>query len=116
MQGLDNCDTEKGSGTAKAIAGRVVISRHNPTEQAYGEFQLAYDHYNQTLFNGILPPCLITLQRKANCMGYFSFKRFVRQDGKTTDEIALNPEKQAGVTVIETLSTLVHEFRVSHNC
>lgn len=110
VQGLDDSGTDAVNEPVRALAEPAAGSGTNPTEQAYGEFQYAYDHYNRELFNGILPPCLITLQRKANCMGYFSFKRFVRQDGKTTDEIALNPEKQAGVTVIETLSTLVHEM------
>lgn len=43
-----------------------------PTTDAYAEMQLAYDHYNRTLFAGQLPPCLITFQRKEERVsGYF---------------------------------------------
>lgn len=93
MSGLD----------APSIQGR-------PTLEAYNELQLAYDHYNAALFDGQLPQCLITMQRQANCMGYFSRKRFVRSDGQTTDEIALNPEMLASNPITETLQTLVHEM------
>lgn len=86
-----------------AAAGR-------PTLEAYNELQHAYDHYNRQLFEGKLPQCLITMQRQANSMGYYSEKRFVRADGTTTDEIALNPEKLAAYPITETLQTLVHEM------
>lgn len=33
------------------------------TERAYAELQQAYDFYNQRLFDGQLPDCLITFQR-----------------------------------------------------
>ena len=81
-----------------------------PTEQAYEELQLAYDWFNQRLFEGILPACLITFQRNKRTMGYFSRERFVDQSGKKTDEIALNPEYFAVISLDELLSTLVHEM------
>lgn len=49
-----------------------------PTLQTAQELQAAFDHFNRLLFEGELPPCLITLQRKANCYGYFSHKRFAQ--------------------------------------
>ena len=48
----------------------------NPTHQTYSELQHAYDHFNQALFGGQLPSCLITLQREKRSYGYFSSKRF----------------------------------------
>ncbi len=80
-----------------------------PTETAYAELQLAYDHYNDYLFDGRLPPCLITLQREKRTMGYFSSKRFVHADRQVTDEIAMNPEYFAVVPLIEVMQTLCHE-------
>lgn len=35
-----------------------------PTKDAYDELDRAYAHFNAELFNGQLPPCLITLQRE----------------------------------------------------
>jgi predicted SprT family Zn-dependent metalloprotease len=81
-----------------------------PTEQAYEELQLAYDWFNQRLFEGVLPPCLITFQRNKRTMGYFCRDRFVDQSGKKTDEIAMNPEYFAVISLDELLSTLVHEM------
>jgi hypothetical protein len=84
-----------------------------PTEEAYGEFQKAYDFYNQALFASTLPPCLITLHRESKrTYGYFSHKRFFRlTDGRsTTDEIAMNPVHFSGRSVEDILSTLAHEM------
>src|SRR5699024_9851145 len=43
-----------------------------PTSEAYDELQIAYDHFNEHLFNNALPQCLITLQREKRTYGYFS--------------------------------------------
>lgn len=81
-----------------------------PTAQNYTELQRAYDHFNQALFEGALPACLITLQREKRTCGYFSHQRFADLDGRTTDEIALNPAYFAVVPLVETMQTLVHEM------
>jgi len=81
-----------------------------PTAQNYAELQTAYDHFNQALFDGALPTCLITLQREKRTCGYFSSQRFADLDGRTTDEIALNPAYFAVVPLVETMQTLVHEM------
>lgn len=82
----------------------------SPTTQNYGELQRAYDHFNAELFAGKLPPCLITLQREKRTCGYFSSMRFAHLDGRTTDEIAMNPAYFAVVPLVETMQTLVHEM------
>lgn len=81
-----------------------------PTRQAYQELQHAYDHFNRLLFEGALPSCLITLQREKSSCGYFSPQRFAGIDGRTTDEIAMNPSFFAVVPLLETMQTLVHEM------
>ncbi|EKO4043376.1 SprT-like domain-containing protein [Salmonella enterica] len=81
-----------------------------PTQQAYEELQVAYDHFNQALFDGALPTCLITLQREKKTYGYFSPERFVHADGKRTDEIAMNPAYFAVCPPEEIMQTLVHEM------
>lgn len=82
-----------------------------PTPQTYAELQRAFDHFNQRLFGGTIPPCLITFQREKRTYGYFSSERFVHRDGKTkTDEIAMNPSYFAVVPLMEVLQTLVHEM------
>lgn len=84
-----------------------------PTRDNYETLQRAYDFFNEELFGGALPQCLITLQRKNKAMGYYSAARFrsmVDQE-TTTDEIALNP--MHFVTAkgdMEIMQTLVHEM------
>lgn len=82
----------------------------SPTETTYQEFQYAYDWFNQHLFNGKLPPCLITLQREKQAYSYFSSNRFVSSLGDKTDEIALNPVYFSICPPEETMQTLVHEM------
>lgn len=82
-----------------------------PTKDAYDELDRAYAHFNAELFNGQLPPCLITLQREKKTYGYFSAERFFNQgDKSTTDEIALNPAYFGIIPLKEVMQTVVHEM------
>jgi hypothetical protein len=81
-----------------------------PTDDAYDELSKAYEFLNRELFDGALPNCLITLQRKKRTCGYFHAQRFVTVTGKRTDEIAMNPMYFAVQPVRDVLSTLVHEM------
>lgn len=81
-----------------------------PTQQICDELQIAYDHFNATLFEGRLPPCMLTLQRQKKTRGYFSNKRFVSHDGREIDEIALNPAYFAINPLEVVMSTIVHEM------
>lgn len=83
----------------------------DPTTQAYGELQAAFVHYNDALFDGQLPFCIITMQREKRTYGYFSAGRFLhRQDKSRTDEIAMNPSYFGVIPLLEILQTLVHEM------
>ncbi|MDP3008226.1 MAG: SprT-like domain-containing protein [Methylococcales bacterium] len=81
-----------------------------PTTETYAELTWAYDVFNQSLFDGKLPNCLITLQREKHTCGYFSSGRFANIDGALTDEIAINPSYFAVTPIIEIMQTLVHEM------
>lgn len=78
----------------------------------YNSLQQAYDYFNLELFNGSLPDCLITMQRKKGSLGYFATQRFENKIDQTdiVHEIALNPAAFKTRTNIEVLSTLVHEM------
>ncbi len=70
----------------------MTVTVLDPTTQAYGELQAAFEHYNAALFDGQLPHRLITMQREKRTYGYFSSRRFANRHEKTmTDEIAMNP-------------------------
>jgi predicted SprT family Zn-dependent metalloprotease len=81
-----------------------------PTTETYSELVWAYDAFNKALFDGALPPCLITLQREKHTCGYFSSGRFAHVNGDLTDEIAINPSYFAVTPIIEVMQTLVHEM------
>lgn len=81
-----------------------------PTEAAYKELQEAFVFFNEKLFGGELPDCLITFQRKTRTYGYFCPTRFVHRGGNTTDEIAMNPSYFSLVPIEEIMQTLVHEM------
>lgn len=82
----------------------------NPTEQAHKELQSAFSFLNRSLFDGLLPECLITLQRHRGIHGLFSPHRFIREDAATVHEIAINPQTFAMATLREVLSILGHEM------
>lgn len=89
-----------------------------PSEEIYGSLQEAYDFFNKRLFEGRLPQCIVTLQRKAKSLGYFSPDRFsaaclTEQEARNhplAHEIALNPSYFHERPTRQTLSTLVHEM------
>ncbi|PZP56177.1 MAG: sprT domain-containing protein, partial [Micavibrio aeruginosavorus] len=78
---------------------------------AYGHLVVAYAYFNESLFAGTLPGCLITMQRKQGAYGFFHGNRFGSRDRtEITDEIALNPAMFATRDDRAILSTLVHEM------
>lgn len=83
-----------------------------PTQETYGELERAFDFFNDELFQGRLPRCLISLQRQNESYGYFSRDRFTQRNGsgEKTHEIALNPSYFAIHPIEMTLSVLVREM------
>ena len=81
------------------------------TPAQYRAFQEAYDFFNAELFAGSLPHVLVTLQRHAKALGYFSPDRFTASTEKAAaHELAMNPDSFTGRTDEEILSTLAHEM------
>lgn len=87
------------------------MSPTDPTTRTYAGLTEAYAFFNDRLFSGRLPTCLITMQRRNRTYGYFAGRRFSTRDGvEVTDEIALNPSRFAECSTQETLATLVREM------
>jgi hypothetical protein len=92
-------------------ASCIPTLAYNPARSMASPLDAAYDFFNQRLFDGTLPRCLVTLQRKGATYGYFCGKRFGTRDGTDIrDEIALNPKHFKDRTNEQSLSTLVHEM------
>lgn len=81
-----------------------------PTEESYRPFLDAYNFFNEQLFEGQLPVCLITFQRQKRVMGYVSLERWVNEQQQYTHELAVNPEYFATYPLIEICQTLCHEM------
>ena len=81
------------------------------TKRNYERLAVAYGWFNQHLFGGELPTCLITFQRASRARGYYWHDAVKRRRGKRrTPEIALNPDAFPGRSDGEVMSTLVHEM------
>lgn len=80
--------------------------------QTYLDLQKAFEFFSAKLFQGMLPHCLITMQRHKGSKGYYSAQRFqnTKLQGDRPDEIALNPQTFSTRTPREIISTLVHEM------
>src|SRR6516165_2113875 len=79
-----------------------------PMEQTSTELQHAYNVFNAQLFDGQLPPCCITMQRKHRTYGYVPGERWNNLAGTVTDAIAMHPMHCATQSAAEILSTLAH--------
>lgn len=78
--------------------------------EAYGQWQVAYSFFNERLFGGNLPDCMITLTRTRMVAGYFCNSAFENREGSIAHEISMNPEYLSVRGDAESYSTLVHEM------
>lgn len=89
---------------------RPNSSDENLTAEAYRDLYVAKDFFNERLFGGELPDCILSFARQKNMLGYFCVDRFENTEGMTAHEIALNPTYLKSRGDAEALSTLVHEL------
>ena len=87
-----------------------MLNQKIPTAEFYEVLQNIYHIFNEELFSGELPNCLITVQRKKRVMGYFSSHRWVESSGDKIHELALNPAFFTSCNFIEVFQTVVHEM------
>lgn len=82
----------------------------NLTIDAYADLYAAMDFFNDRLFDGNLPDCILTFTRHKNILGYFCGERFENRSGIIAHEIAMNPNYMQSRGDTEALSTLLHEM------
>src|SRR5689334_8583557 len=93
----------------------IDLLLETPSLETYQPLQEAFDEFNRALFDGKLPECMLTLQRKdKRSHSYFAPARFARTNGNgyTVDVIAMNPAYFSGEHggTREVLQTLAHEM------
>ncbi|WP_288105560.1 SprT-like domain-containing protein [Limnobacter sp.] len=82
----------------------------SPSVQFYASLQRAFDFFNQSLFGGLLPNCLLTLRSTNRIYGYHHAKRFIAKNGDLMDELGLHPGYFSLRPIEMSMSTLVHEM------
>lgn len=81
----------------------------SPTVEQYSNLQLAYDYFNQKLFDGDLADCVITLRSHGKrTLGLFHAEQW-QHDADTAHEIALCP-RHLRRPLRDVFGTLVHEM------
>jgi hypothetical protein len=103
----------KMSDVITSVPALAVASYHtniiDPTARLHGALIVAFDFFNEYLFEGRLPRCMITLRANRDHLGYFAHDRF--EDGdKTVHEIAMNPKRFKNRSAEDVLATFVHEM------
>lgn len=83
---------------------------NSPSLTLYTALQAAFDHFNANLFEGRLPPCLITLRSASRVYGYHHAGRFIAPDGQVLDELGMHPGFFTLRPIETVMSTLVHEM------
>lgn len=86
------------------------MSASSPTLTLYKTLQTAFDHFNDQLFGGQLPPCLITLRSASRVYGYHHSGRFISIGGQVVDELGMHPGFFTLQPIEVVLSTMVHEM------
>jgi hypothetical protein len=89
--------------------GTNLSSLSPATDATYTALAHLYGFFNQSLFGGALPVCLLTFQRQAKTMGYASQGRWVNGKSESIDELSINPEYLFGSTLEELCQTMIHE-------
>lgn len=79
-----------------------------PTLEASAELQFLYSYFNERLFEGQLPDCMVVFTRK-KCFGYFAPNRFRNLDGELVPELGLNPTYLSAFGDLEACKTMAHE-------
>lgn len=79
------------------------------TAPLVGPLQHAAVHFNAGLFNGQLPPHVVTLQRSLRTESDFLPDRWQDASSNTLHEIALNPLNLAHMTLLELVTALVRQ-------
>lgn len=83
-----------------------------PTEAQFKAYQQMFDYFNERLFKGALPHCILNLSRANKALGFFAPERWQaagKEEGEAMHEISLNPDHMSRGHK-DGAGTLVHEM------
>ena len=100
---------EKSLNTSQDKAKLSVRAQNStPTLEEYQAIQLAYNYFNETLFDSKLPECIIIFNRSRRASGTFWAETWKKGD-EIQHEISLNPDHLHRESE-KVLGTLAHEM------
>ncbi|WP_417729050.1 hypothetical protein [Roseovarius sp.] len=74
-----------------AAGSQFAVQPNSPTMDLSARLQFVYDYFNPALFDGALPECMLSLQRRKHMLGSFGASVLASTDGKTAHQICVNP-------------------------
>ena len=95
----------------------IVRDNHSYDEQksirppidVHANLLQAWDHFNERLFNGLLPDVVFSFIRKNNVPSHFTPNRFQRADGSFWHEVQINPVLMGLRPLEQSLETIAYE-------
>ena len=101
----------KATGLSNDGAFVSVNTKRSINDEIYGSLEVAFDLFNEKLFDKRLPPAAFSLQRRRDTYGHFHGGCFMRRDGsQVADEISLNPQYLRTQPVMQVLQMIGHEM------
>ena len=88
----------------------------SPALEQTARLVVAFDLFNQELFDGALPPVWLQLRNKPGSYGYFQPNKWASADGSLIDVISLDSRTASERPLKELLSTLAHEMCHQYVC
>jgi predicted SprT family Zn-dependent metalloprotease len=87
-----------------------MAGKHNtPTRSQFDAYEKMFSYFNERLFSGQLPACLLNFSRRSKTYGFFAPERWER-GREVRHEITLNPSTLKSRKPMDVASTLVHEM------
>lgn len=105
-------ETSKKKTRGKGINLKAATKTEEPASvEFHRDLQRAYDHFNNTLFDGKLPGCFWTTIQKRSVLAYFKANAWVQGGGGNgiRDEIMINPDYLPIIGIEDFLSSIAHE-------
>ena len=98
------------------MATKPVKKPLSPALEQTARLVVAFDLFNQELFDGALPPVWLQLRNKPGSYGYFQPNKWASADGSLIDVISLDSRTASERPLKELLSTLAHEMCHQYVC
>jgi hypothetical protein len=111
LQGGVSTFMKKFSAAYKEMTFSKVPTMKRPTQAQFAAYQQIFDHFNQSLFAGCLPDCMLSYsRRRSNSHTLFTSGQWQEEAGSTKAEISLNLRQLHEDEPIDAMASLVRQM------